>query len=555
MPSLTHRLQSFASTPTSNRTGLLSAGLLAAFTLLGACAPGDSSANFSACEADHECRRGGVCVNGRCQPPTDPVDDPDAGPGNNDSGPTFEPDPYARSFCPDFPFTAADCDDSEKARLMAGRDSDEDGLSDYAEVCEHGTNPCNADTDGDGVSDLVEVGYGSDPNDPNDNPQSRGDFVFVMPYQKAASPERDTLDFATDLQVVDVYFLMDTTGSMGNSIASLKATLATFIPQIRAEIPNVWIGHGDFKDYPVNPYGSAGLGDFVYRNYQSLTENESEAVASLSKFGSAIGGNDGPEAQIPALYAVASGEKLPGTTNMWDPEPCAPGHWGYPCFRDNAVPIVALITDIYMHNGPGNAYPYNDATIGGHAPTYQETVDLLNEKRVRVIGIGQGSSGVPHMQTLARDTGTVDEYGEPLVSVWNNSTVADTVLAQIQILAKSTRLDISAHGVNNPAESVDVVAAFVDRVEANPDGDPARDCEPRAAADPNSVGYNDTFPDVLSGNRVCFDIVPKTNTTVEPTDEPQLFRANIQVLGDGFTPLDEREVMFLVPPKPVGAVK
>ena len=54
--------------------------------------------------------------------------------------------------------------------------------------------------------------------------------------------------------------------------------------------------------------------------------------------------------------------------------------------------------------------------------------------------------------------------------------------------------------------------------------------------------------DVTAGERVCFDIIVKDNVTVMPTLEPQLFRGTINVLGDGFTPLDERDVFFLVPP-------
>ena len=48
--------------------------------------------------------------------------------------------------------------------------------------------------------------------------------------------------------------------------------------------------------------------------------------------------------------------------------------------------------------------------------------------------------------------------------------------------------------------------------------------------------------------RSCFSIHPKTNTTVAATANPQLFEAKINVLGDGFTPLDERVIYFLVPP-------
>ncbi len=39
------------------------------------------------------------------------------------------------------------------------------------------------------------------------------------------------------------------------------------------------------------------------------------------------------------------------------------------------------------------------------------------------------------------------------------------------------------------------------------------------------------------------------NMTVMPTLDPQVFRARIAVIGDGATPLDTRDVFFLVPPR------
>jgi len=45
-------------------------------------------------------------------------------------------------------------------------DTDGDGLSDGAEVNQHGTSPLLVDTDDDGVSDPMELTFGSDPTDP-----------------------------------------------------------------------------------------------------------------------------------------------------------------------------------------------------------------------------------------------------------------------------------------------------------------------------------------------------------------------------------------------------
>jgi hypothetical protein len=375
---------------------------------------------------------------------------------------------------------------------------------------------------------------------------------------ESPDPPRDTLDFATDIRMADVYFLMDTTGSMGASVESLRESLAMFIDEVRREIPDVWIGNGFFKDYPVSPYGNFDSGDVAYRNCQNLTGDRDAAIGGLSCY-SVGGGRDAPESHIAALWAVATGRALPGSSGLpWDAS-CPPGTWGYPCWREGAVPIVVLISDITAHNGhpasptycrpavPG--CPYDDAVIGGHAPTYMEAINALRERNVRVIGIGQGSGGRPDLEAIARDTGAVDGSGAPLYSTWSGGPIGITVLRQIQILANQTRFDISVVYEDDPSDSVETFSAFVDHIEAKTAGDAARGCNPFPAIDTNGDGHLDTFQDVTAGQRVCFDIVVKQNNTVMPTSMPQLFRGTLRVMGDGFTELDRRDVYFLVPPR------
>ncbi|MCB9591475.1 MAG: VWA domain-containing protein [Sandaracinaceae bacterium] len=444
--------------------------------------------------------------------------------------------------------------DGDRIPDFRDTDSDGDGLSDRRER-ELGTARDNADTDGDGVSDLVEIAgcpdgdasCAMDATDPTSSPRARGDFVFAEPYMMPPMPPRDTLDFATDIRVADVYFLMDTTGSMGGSIASLRTSLATFIPRVRMEIPDVWIGIGDFKDYPVTSYG--GSTDFAYRNLQNVTAVEADAIAALSGY-NASGGYDGPESHVPALWAVATGMGLAGTSGTAAPPGCPAGQWGYPCFRSGAVPIVILITDVTMHNGPGGTNAYSDALLGGHAPTFDEAVTALTMNNIRVIGIGQGSGGISDMNAMSTATGAVDGTGAPLTSVWSGGAIGDTVLTQIQILSNTSRFDISVNYVDDPSDTVETFSAFVDHIEANTVGDAARGCDPRMADDTNGDGYPDTFRAVESGTRVCFDIIVKQNDTVMPTTVPQLFMGTLRVLGDGFTELDSRDVFFLVPPEP-----
>lgn len=441
-------------------------------------------------------------------------------------------------------------------------DSDNDGLSDADELLV-GTNPLLADTDGDGVTDLVEVGAcpagdptcASDATDPTSSPRTRGDFVFFEPYMEAPDPLRDTLSFATDLRIADVYFLMDTTGSMGGAIASLKAGLSTpgtgLIDRVRAVIPDVWFGVGGFDDYQQAPYGYASSGDKAYYHLQDLTGDIPTAQAAVNLLATHYGG-DGPEASFPALYAVASGNGLAGPSGWPSSRASGAGGFaacaadrsvGWPCFRNSAVPIVVTITDITSHNGPAGEDPYS---FGG--PTYAEVVGAATGSRIRAIGIAVSGGGRSHLESMATATGAVDAAGTPLVSNWTIGTaIGDSVVSQIQTLANQTPIDISVVFQDDASDAVDTFAAFVDHIEANTAGVPGR-CDAVPAVDTDGDGYPDTFRGVRPGTPVCFDIIVKQNDTVMPTTSPQVFRANLNVLGDGFTPLDTREIFFLVPP-------
>jgi hypothetical protein len=426
-------------------------------------------------------------------------------------------------------------------------DSDADGLGDRDEIGA-GTDPFNADTDGDMVTDLVEVASMTDPTDPTDSPRTRGDFVFLEPYMAPPDPPRDTLDFATDIRQADVYFLVDTTGSMSAAITSLRASIADFIPLVRAEIPDVYVGVGGFDDYPVIPYGFSG--DRAYYNEQDLTDSVALAQAGANRL-TTHNGYDGPESHVPALWSAITGTVLPGASGMTArPAPCAAGRFGYPCFRSGSVPIIVLVSDIWTHNGPGGSDAYSDASLGGHAPTYPEAVAALTGANARVIGIGQGTGGRTFLEQIARDTGAVDGAGTPLYTTWSTGTpIGTAVLNQIRTLANQTRFDISIVYQDDPADAVDTRAAFVDHIEANTAGDAGRGCAALPATDTDGDSFPDTFPGVTAGQRVCFDIVVRQNDTVMPTTTPQLFRATLRVMGDGFTELDSRDVYFLVPPR------
>lgn len=420
-------------------------------------------------------------------------------------------------------------------------DSDNDGLSDAAER-DLGTDRTNADTDGDGVTDLIEIaGCEGDPTcmdatDPTSSPRTRGDFVFFMPFEDTPDPLSDTLDFATDIRQADVYFIIDTTGSMGGAINNVRTSLSTpggIIDQVRAEIADVWIGVGEYKDF-----GDAR----IYNHRQDVSDSAAAAQTAVNAL-SATGGGDLPEGGVPALWSIATGRGVGGPGGYGDRAGCPAGTFGYPCFRPGAVPIAVIIADVNLHNGPATGMTYTAGyTVDGSPLNWARALPDILAANMRVVGVPVGTIAQNDFNRIASDTGA------PMPTIATGGTVSGTVVDQIRTLANSTEFDISGVFVDDASDAVDTFDAFVDRLEAKEAGDPARMCDARSATDADGDGVNETFPSVPSGNRVCFDIFVKQNDTVMPTEEPQVFRATIQVLGDGFTELDSRDVFFLVPP-------
>lgn len=419
-------------------------------------------------------------------------------------------------------------------------DSDNDGLSDAAER-DLGTARDDADTDGDGVTDLIEVaGCEGDPTcmdatDPTSSPRTRGNFVFFMPFEDTPDPLMDTLDFATDIRVADVYFIIDTTGSMSTPINNVRTSLSSpggIIDQVRAEIADVEIGVGEFRDY-----GDAR----IYNHRQDISASAAAAQTAVNGL-VASGGGDGPEGGVPALWSMATGRGVGGSGGYPDRAGCPAGTFGYPCFRMGAVPIAVIIADYNFHNGPATGNTYGGYTVDGSSLNWARALPDILAANMRVIGVPVGTVSQADLTRIAADTGA------PVPVVASGGTVSSTVVDQIRTLASSTMFDISGVFVDDASDAVDTFAAFVDRLEAKAAGDAGRGCDARPTSDADGDGVHETFPNVGSGNRVCFDIFVKQNDTIEPTLEPQVFRATIQVLGDGFTELDSRDVFFLVPP-------
>ena len=83
------------------------------------------------------------------------------------------------------------------------------------------------------------------------------DFFFVLPFEDPVGTQAKPLDFGTEIPALDVFFMMDTTGSMAGEISNLQTALTgTIIPGIQGVVANTEFGAGVFEDFPIDPYGS-----------------------------------------------------------------------------------------------------------------------------------------------------------------------------------------------------------------------------------------------------------------------------------------------------------
>jgi hypothetical protein len=450
--------------------------------------------------------------------------------------------------------TDGDSDTDSDTDSDSSVDSDGDHLSDAYEE-EHGTDPNDSDSDDDGYSDYIEEVAGTDPMDPYDNPGAEGWFYFLMPYLGNPDPDLGTLVFATKVKVADVFLLMDTTGSMSGAISNLKATLSTaIIPALQETIVDVRFGVGFHDDYPVEPYGSAGT-DSVFALLQTETASVEDAQAGVDQLLSHYG-NDGSESQVPSLWAIATGE---GLGEYLEPQTgCLAGGYGYPCFRPGAMPIIVMMTDATFHNGPGNYDPYTG--IAPEPPSYTDVVAALDTIHAKVLPVyngAEGSMGMTHCEDIALDTGAVLD-GEPLVFPINfDGTGLDLAIVDaVNTLVTAVPMDISAETRDDPADAFDATL-LIDHVAPNPAGGIADPMDPTLVcvgglptANIDDDPEQDVFTSVEPGLPVCFDITPvQQNTDVPATDETQVFKAYVDVIGAGTSVLDTREVYFVVPPE------
>jgi len=246
------------------------------------------------------------------------------------------------------------------------------------------------------------------------------------------------------LAVVDVFFLLDATASMIDEIDTIRNRLRDrVVPGVRAAIPDAAFGVALFGEFPVEPHGPSDVDPFQMRRTITTDIIQVEtALEGLPRWGNF----DEPEAATEGLYQVATGEGLAPWIDRT--AGCARGGEGGACFRSTALPVILLITDAPMNNGPRGVPPVSTYDFDG-PHSYVEALEALDRIGVLVIGLWATDFGsmspAQHLRRVSQDTGAVDG-DEPLARSigGGGGGVGEGIVSAITRLAEGTPLDVDA---------------------------------------------------------------------------------------------------------------
>jgi hypothetical protein len=257
------------------------------------------------------------------------------------------------------------------------------------------------DTDGDDVPDPADDCPGPGWRLPCDGDASNDGIYQTLFYKDdQEATVRADLSISGSITSADAYILMDATGSMGGEQVRLlqDLTTGTFIDPtacaagsgtgivggLKCAIPDLWIGVGDFKEISYPPHNTR-YEMAPYHHYLDTTDNVQHMVDAVAQM-RAQNNDDVPEATTQAIYSVVTGQGLGDLVPNRGACPSSPaGRWGYPCFRPGVLPIIVLITDAEMNNGPlvtdptyGNP-PFNGVLgVSTRLPPVEQSPNVLH---------------------------------------------------------------------------------------------------------------------------------------------------------------------------------
>jgi hypothetical protein len=468
---------------------------------------------------------------------------------------------------------------------------------------------CDAqDDDGDGWSNAVEIAMGTSPSDPADNPDTRHQIVFAVPYHGAPRPSTNRVDAPARVSRADVTIVLDTSGSMLGPDTRIQAQFQALITTLSGQVDDLAFGAAGFGDFPVFDGANSQYDVPFYLVHRVMTARTPAGLSSivgaltykniitsgLGPWFAGMRGGDDPEQGWEALRQVATGVGItyPNPSGGTSSVPAFAPATAYPAtppageesgtigglgFRANSMPIVMMITDTSQHSEVLS-------TTTPPSANREVAAQALAQIGARVIGVKTfASTGQADLASIATATGaqvSPEAWGTGAdrpanCPIGSCCTVADDpefgpttqplpVNGECVLVFQSDKYDtgladIMAQAITAVARGVRFDAGasmiddpsdtvdttmFVEHVEAVADGT----CSGGSVHDTNGDGIADTFDAVVPGSNVCFRITARVNDTVPPAaDGSHKYRAVLQLTGDGLADLAPVEVWFVVP--------
>jgi hypothetical protein len=364
-------------------------------------------------------------------------------------------------------------------------------------------------------------------------PASGGEVIVDPPANDFTLQEGEVVEETVTVTIpgesafamVDVYLLADTTGSMWDPIAAVRAGAADIVDGLKAELSevNLAFGVGEFKDFPYDPY--------AFKSWQGVTEDSDAAKAAISSW-LASGGADGPEGQFYAYDQIAE-NRAPSNDGS------AAGIIGW---RAGAKKILLVFGDAPAHVPVCSAVTYS---VNGHGVDYDITessvIAKLQSAGITFIGIST-LTGYP----VGMDSsGSMSDYYSYC------GTSGPTPTEQATRIAAATGgehlIGISSSAIVDVIKAlVTTAATTINNVALVPTGDTAAFV---SAVTPAS-GYG---PLVLDEEHVItFDVQWTGN--VPCADEDQIFTGSLDVVADGAV-IASKPVTITVVGCPIGPIQ
>ena len=245
--------------------------------------------------------------------------------------------------------------------------------------------------------------------------------------------------------LVDVFFLVDTSGSMGTVINAVKSN-AIAILSGTAGFGDVAWGVGSYEDFPTSPWGVST--DSSWRLNQTITTVQDNVQTGINSLTLGVG-NDFPESNLEALYQTAT-----NTTVGW---------------RDGSTRFVVWFGDARGHDplscaDQGFSGCTNPATAGYLGATLTATIAALDSQGIEVIGVNRlaGTTGTG-IDGTGQATTIINEVGGQLLSLAGDPAggIVDTIQDALEsAFATYSSVTLSPVG-NMPGVDVEVSAPYV----------------------------------------------------------------------------------------------